>query len=63
MRNTVFGRNLYAIGGNREASRLAGMRVDLITTAVYTDLRNDDSQKDWLVTAAGGAFQNTLPGM
>jgi ribose transport system permease protein len=35
LRNTVFGRMLYAIGGNREASRLAGMRVDLITTVVY----------------------------
>ena len=34
----------------------------LITTAVYTDLRNDSSQKDWLTSAAHGAFQNTLPG-
>ena len=35
LRFTVFGRMLYAIGGNREASRLAGMRVDLVTTVVY----------------------------
>lgn len=35
LRFTVFGRMLYAIGGNREASRLAGMRVDLVTIAVY----------------------------
>ena len=35
LRNTVFGRMLYAIGGNRGASRLAGMRVDLMTTSVY----------------------------
>ena len=35
LRNTVFGRMLYAIGGNREASRLAGIRVDLITSCVY----------------------------
>ncbi len=34
-RFTVFGRMLYAVGGNREASRLAGMRVDLITIVVY----------------------------
>ena len=34
-RFTVFGRMLYAVGGNREASRLAGLRVDLITVAVY----------------------------
>ena len=26
---------LYAIGGNREASRLAGLRVDLLTVLVY----------------------------
>ena len=35
LRNTVFGRMLYAIGGNREASRLAGIRIDLITSSVY----------------------------
>jgi ribose transport system permease protein len=35
LRYTVFGRMLYALGGNREASRLAGMRVDLLTTIVY----------------------------
>ena len=35
LRFTVFGRMLYAIGGNREASRLAGMRVDFIITTVY----------------------------
>ncbi|WP_194915713.1 hypothetical protein [Catenulispora rubra] len=37
-------------------------RYVLITTAVYADLRNDNSQKDWLTSAAHGAFQNTLPG-
>jgi ribose transport system permease protein len=35
LRYTVFGRTLYAIGGNREASRLAGLRVDLLTVLVY----------------------------
>ena len=35
LRFTVFGRMLYAVGGNREASRLAGMRVDVITIVVY----------------------------
>lgn len=35
LRFTVFGRMIYAIGGNREASRLAGLRVDLVTTSVY----------------------------
>jgi ribose transport system permease protein len=35
LRFSVFGRMIYAIGGNREASRLAGIRVDLVTTIVY----------------------------
>lgn len=35
MRYTVVGRRIYAIGGNREASRLAGLRVDEITIAIY----------------------------
>jgi ribose transport system permease protein len=35
LRYTVFGLAVYAIGGNREAARLAGIRVDLITTIVY----------------------------
>ncbi|MEQ9639804.1 MAG: ABC transporter permease [Alphaproteobacteria bacterium] len=35
MRFTVFGRMLYAIGGNRDASRLAGIRVDTISTVIY----------------------------
>lgn len=32
---TVFGRSVYAVGGNAEAARLAGMRVDLIRFATY----------------------------
>jgi len=35
LRFSVYGRMIYAIGGNREASRLAGIRVDLVTTSVY----------------------------
>jgi len=35
LRYTVFGRMLYAMGGNREAARLAGLRVDVVTTTVY----------------------------
>jgi ribose transport system permease protein len=35
LRYTVFGRALYSMGGNREASWLAGMRVDVLTVAVY----------------------------
>lgn len=35
LRYTVFGRFLYAVGGNREAARLAGIPVDGVTIAVY----------------------------
>jgi ribose transport system permease protein len=32
---TVFGRTVYAIGGNSEAARLAGIRVDAVTVGLY----------------------------
>jgi ribose transport system permease protein len=32
---TVYGRSLYAIGGNNEAARLAGLRVDLLRGSTY----------------------------
>jgi len=35
LRFTIFGRMVYAVGGNPEASRLAGIRVDLVVIAVY----------------------------
>jgi ribose transport system permease protein len=36
LRYTVFGRGLYAIGGNREAALLSGMRVKLYSTLAWT---------------------------
>jgi ribose transport system permease protein len=35
LRYSIFGRVLYSVGGNREASKLAGIRVDLATISVY----------------------------
>jgi ribose transport system permease protein len=35
-RRTVFGRHIYAVGGNEQAARLAGLRVNRIKLAVYT---------------------------
>lgn len=35
LRYTVYGRSLYALGGNRDASWLAGMRVTALTASVY----------------------------
>lgn len=35
LRRTVLGRSVYALGGNREAAWLSGMRVDALTVAMY----------------------------
>lgn len=35
LQHTVFGRRIYMVGGNREAARLAGVRVTLVGGAVY----------------------------
>jgi ribose transport system permease protein len=32
---TIYGRSLYAVGGNPEAARLSGLRVDLLKTSTY----------------------------
>lgn len=36
LRKTTFGRGVYAIGGNEEASRLSGLKVNGIKIGVYT---------------------------
>jgi len=36
MSRTVFGRHIYAIGGNEQAARLSGIRVKGVLIAVYT---------------------------
>jgi ribose/xylose/arabinose/galactoside ABC-type transport system permease subunit len=35
LRYTIFGRRLYAMGGNREATRLAGVNVDRLSISSY----------------------------
>jgi D-xylose transport system permease protein len=35
LRNTRFGRRLYAMGGNKEAARLSGINIGVNTAAVY----------------------------
>ncbi|HEY8526298.1 MAG TPA: hypothetical protein VIL48_15105 [Acidimicrobiales bacterium] len=35
IRRTVFGRHIYAVGGNAEAARRAGIRVDRVRTLVF----------------------------
>jgi hypothetical protein len=51
-----------AANATREGKFGSFHRYVLITTAVYADVRSDVTQKDWLTSAAHGAFQNTLPG-
>ncbi|MGG6311365.1 ABC transporter permease [Paenibacillus macerans] len=36
LNKTKFGTNIYAIGGNREAARLSGVRIKKVEIAVYT---------------------------
>jgi Ribose/xylose/arabinose/galactoside ABC-type transport systems, permease components len=36
MNKTYLGRHVYALGGNREAARLAGINIDRLTVLVYT---------------------------
>ena len=36
MTRTVWGRRLYAVGGNREAARLSGIRTERVLLAAYT---------------------------
>jgi ribose transport system permease protein len=36
LKRTVFGRRIYAIGGNEQAARLSGINVDWILIGVYT---------------------------
>jgi ribose transport system permease protein len=36
MNKTYLGRYIYALGGNKEAARLAGIDVDKLTVLVYT---------------------------
>lgn len=35
LKYTVYGRNIYSVGGNPEAARLSGINIDLIITSTY----------------------------
>ena len=35
LRNTIFGRKVYLVGGNPEAAKIAGLEVDKVTIKVY----------------------------
>ncbi len=48
LEHTVYGRRLYAIGGNREAARLAGVKVRLLRASVF------------LISGAGAALAGLM---
>ena len=54
MKSTVFGRSIYAIGGNPNASRLAGLPVSRLQTTVYV--------LSGLCAALGGIFSASQMG-
>jgi ribose transport system permease protein len=57
---TVFGRSVYAIGGNEEAARLAGLRVDTIRTLTYVISGLCATFAGIIVASRIGAGQSTV---
>ncbi len=59
LRYTDFGRNIYAIGGNATASRLAGIRLNRYIIAVYAVMGLIAAAGGILLTARTGSGQPT----
>jgi len=56
---TRFGKNLYALGGNREAARVSGIKVDSLTRIAYMTASCFYAMAAYLeVARTGGATQN-----
>ncbi len=58
--HTVFGRSIYAIGGNTEAAVLSGINVTLITTLTYTLMGAAVALTGFMTTAYSGASTTTV---
>lgn len=58
-RNTPFGRHLYAIGGNREAARLSGIRVERTTLIAFAICGFSVAITGFMQTAYGGGSTTT----
>ena len=52
--NTAWGRHVYAVGDDREASRLAGIRVDRVLVSVYTAAGAIYGLTAWSHSGGGG---------
>ena len=57
---TVFGRSIYAIGGNGEAARLAGMRVQLLRASVYVIAGGCSALAGLITAAQAGSAQGGI---
>ncbi len=59
-RHTPFGRYLYAIGGNEEAAKLSGIRVDRVLIGAYALMGATVAITGFMVTAYSGASTTTV---
>ncbi|MEX1307524.1 MAG: ABC transporter permease [Eubacteriales bacterium] len=60
LRKTVYGRMVYALGGNEETARLSGIKVNLIKTAVYIVVTTLSALTGILIASRLGASQPTI---
>jgi len=59
--NTAWGRHVYAVGDDKEAARLAGIRVDRVLLSVYTIAGAIYGLTAWiLIGRAGAASPNAI---
>jgi ribose/xylose/arabinose/galactoside ABC-type transport system permease subunit len=59
--NTAWGRHVYAVGDDKEAARLAGIRVDRVLVSVYTVAGAIYGLTAWiLIGRAGAASPNAI---
>lgn len=59
-RHTPFGRYLYAIGGNEEAARLSGIRVDRVLIGAFAFMGVTVALTGFMTTAYSGASTTTV---
>ncbi len=59
-RHTPFGRYLYAIGGNEEAARLSGIRVDRVVIGAFALMGAMVAVTGFMTTAYSGASTTTV---
>ena len=59
-RHTPFGRYLYAIGGNEEAARLSGIRVDRVLIGAFAFMGAMVALTGFMTTAYSGASTTTV---